>query len=248
MIWTTTPWTIPSNQALNVHPELDYALVQSERNGAPLLLILAADLVEACLARFGLQGKIIATCKGEALDLIKFHHPLAAADAAYDRLSPVYLGDYVTVDNGTGIVHSAPAYGIEDFISCKRHGMPDEDIISPVMGDGRFAPSLPLFGGMTIWEASKPICAALDQAGALFKLEMFDHSYMHCWRHKTPIIYRATSQWFASMDDTPSAGGKSLRETALQAIDETAFFPAWGKARLHGMIANRPDWTLSRQR
>jgi isoleucyl-tRNA synthetase len=248
VIWTTTPWTIPSNQALNVHPEVDYALVQSERNGAPLLLILAADLVEACLARFGLQGKIIATCKGEALDLIKFHHPLAAADAAYDRLSPVYLGDYVTVDNGTGIVHSAPAYGIEDFISCKRHGMPDEDIISPVMGDGRFAPSLPLFGGMTIWEASKPICAALEQAGALFKLEMFDHSYMHCWRHKTPIIYRATSQWFASMDDTPSAGGKSLRETALQAIDETAFFPAWGKARLHGMIANRPDWTLSRQR
>jgi isoleucyl-tRNA synthetase len=248
VIWTTTPWTIPSNQALNVHPEFDYALVQSERNGAPLLLLLASDLVETCLQRFGLQGKVVATCKGAALDLIKFRHPLAAADAAYDRLSPIYLGDYVTVDSGTGIVHSAPAYGIEDFISCKRHGMQDEDIIGPVMGDGRYVPSLPLFGGMTIWEASKPICAALEQTGALFKLEMFDHSYMHCWRHKTPIIYRATSQWFASMDNTPLAGGKSLRETALQAIDETTFFPAWGKARLHGMIANRPDWTLSRQR
>ena len=248
VIWTTTPWTIPSNQALNVHPEFDYALVRSERNGAPLLLILASDLVSSCLERFGLQGEIIATCKGEALDMIRFRHPLAAADAGYDRLSPIYLGDYVTADSGTGIVHSAPAYGIEDFISCKRHGMKDDDIISPVMGDGRYASTLPLFGGMTIWEASKPICSALEQAGSLFKLVMFDHSYMHCWRHKTPIIYRATSQWFASMDNTPAAGGKSLRETALEAIDQTAFFPAWGKARLHGMIANRPDWTLSRQR
>jgi isoleucyl-tRNA synthetase len=251
VIWTTTPWTIPSNQALNVHPEFDYALVRSERNGAPLLLILASELVESCLQRYGLQGEIIATCKGEALDMIKFRHPLAIADAAYDRLSPIYLGDYVTADSGTGIVHSAPAYGIEDFISCKRHGMTDADIISPVMGDGRFVPSLALFGGMTIWEASKPICDALQQAGSLFKLVMFEHSYMHCWRHKTPIIYRATSQWFASMDDTPKDGGAplpSLRQTALQAIDQTEFFPAWGKARLHGMIANRPDWTLSRQR
>ncbi|HEY4317259.1 MAG TPA: isoleucine--tRNA ligase [Herbaspirillum sp.] len=248
VIWTTTPWTIPSNQALNVHPEFDYALVRSERNGAPLLLILAADLVADCLQRYGLQGETIATCKGAALDLIKFRHPLAAADAGYDRLSPIYLGDYVTADSGTGIVHSAPAYGIEDFISCKHHGMRDDDIISPVMGDGRYASSLPLFGGMTIWEASKPICSALEQTGALFKLVMFDHSYMHCWRHKTPIIYRATSQWFASMDNTPADGGKSLREAALHAIDETAFYPAWGKARLHGMIANRPDWTLSRQR
>jgi isoleucyl-tRNA synthetase len=248
VIWTTTPWTIPSNQALNVHPEFDYALVRSERNGAPLLLILASDLVADCLQRFDLQGEVIATCKGVALDMIKFRHPLADADAGYDRLSPIYLGDYVTADSGTGIVHSAPAYGIEDFISCKRHGMQDDDIIGPVMGDGRFVPSLPLFGGMTIWEASKPICTALEQTGALFKLVMFEHSYMHCWRHKTPIIYRATSQWFASMDDTPHDGGKSLRQTALQAIDETAFFPAWGKARLHGMIANRPDWTLSRQR
>jgi len=248
VIWTTTPWTIPSNQALNVHPEVDYALVQTARNGAPLLLILAQDLVEDCLQRFGLEGKVIASCKGEALALINFKHPLAAADAGYDRLSPVYLGDYVTTDSGTGIVHSAPAYGIEDFISCKAHGMKDADIISPVMGDGKFASWLPFFAGMTIWEASKPICGKLEEVGALFKLVMFDHSYMHCWRHKTPIVYRATSQWFASMDNMPKDGHPSLRSTALQAIEETAFFPSWGKARLHGMIANRPDWTLSRQR
>nr|WP_211444213.1 isoleucine--tRNA ligase [Collimonas humicola] len=248
VIWTTTPWTIPSNQALNVHPEVDYALVQTARNGEPLLLILAQDLAADSLQRFGLEGSVIASCKGEALSLINFKHPLAAADPGYDRLSPVYLGDYVTTDSGTGIVHSAPAYGIEDFISCKAHGMKDDDIISPVMADGKFASWLPFFAGMTIWEASKPICNKLEEAGALFKLVMFDHSYMHCWRHKSPIIYRATSQWFASMDNLPKDGHGSLRATALQAIDETAFFPSWGKARLHGMIANRPDWTLSRQR
>jgi isoleucyl-tRNA synthetase len=126
--------------------------------------------------------------------------------------------------------------------------MKDDDILKPVMGDGRFASTLPLFGGMTIWEASKPICNALSEAGALFELKMFDHSYMHCWRHKTPIVYRATSQWFAGMDVTPKDGGKTLRETALAGIDDTKFFPEWGQARLHGMIANRPDWTLSRQR
>nr|WP_211474502.1 isoleucine--tRNA ligase [Collimonas humicola] len=248
VIWTTTPWTIPSNQALNVHPEVDYALVQTARNGEPLLLILAQDLAADSLQRFGLEGSVIASCKGEALSLINFKHPLAAADPGYDRLSPVYLGDYVTTDSGTGIVHSAPAYGIEDFISCKAHGMKDDDIISPVMADGKFASWLPFFAGMTIWEASKPICSKLEEAGALFKLVMFDHSYMHCWRHKSPIIYRATSQWFASIDNLPKDGHGSLRATALQAIDETAFFPSWGKARLHGMIANRPDWTLSRQR
>ncbi|MDO8652599.1 MAG: isoleucine--tRNA ligase [Undibacterium sp.] len=248
VIWTTTPWTIPSNQALNMHPEFTYALVQTVRDGAPLMLILAQDLVEASLANYGLEGTVIATCLGTDLSGIKFKHPLAEMDAGYDRFSPVYLGDYVTLESGTGIVHSAPAYGIEDYKSCKAHGMSDDAIISPVMGDGRFASWLPFFAGMTIWEASKPICDKLREAGALFSFKMFEHSYMHCWRHKTPIIYRATSQWFASMDNTPKDGGASLRETALKAIDETAFFPAWGQARLHGMIANRPDWTLSRQR
>ncbi len=248
VIWTTTPWTIPANQALNVHPEFDYALVETVRNGETILLLLAKDLVEDCLKRYGLEGKVIATTKGDALSLISFRHPLAATDPGYDRLSPIYLGDYVTLDTGTGIVHSSPAYGLDDFISCKAHGMKDDDILKPVMGDGKYASWLPFFAGMTIWEASKPICAKLEEVGSLFKLVMFDHSYMHCWRHKTPIIYRATSQWFAGMDLTPKDGGATLRETALRSIDETAFFPAWGKARLHGMIANRPDWTLSRQR
>lgn len=248
MIWTTTPWTVPSNQALNVHPDITYALVQTVRDGIPTLLILAQDLVESSLKNYGLEGQVLATCVGSALSMIEFKHPLAALDKGYDRVAPVYMGEYVTTESGTGVVHSAPAYGIEDYNSCKAHGMRDEDIISPVMGDGKYASWLPFFGGMTIWEASKPICDKLKEAGALFKLVMFDHSYMHCWRHKTPIIYRATSQWFARMDVTPKDGGSSLRETALAGIEATAFYPAWGKARLEGMIANRPDWTLSRQR
>jgi len=248
VIWTTTPWTIPSNQALNMHPEITYALVDTVRDGVPTLLILAQDLVESSLKNYGLEGKVLATCLGAALSLIEFKHPLANTDAGYDRVSPVYLGDYVSIDTGTGIVHSAPAYGIEDYASCKAHGLRDDDIISPVKGDGKFADWLPFFGGMTIWEASRPICDKLKEAGALFKLVMFDHSYMHCWRHKTPIIYRATSQWFARMDVTPKDGGATLRETALAAIAVTDFYPSWGKARLEGMIANRPDWTLSRQR
>ncbi|MDB5791923.1 MAG: isoleucine-tRNA ligase [Massilia sp.] len=248
VIWTTTPWTIPSNQALNVNPEVTYALVQAERDGQPLLLILARDLVESCLQRFKLEGQVIATTTGDKLEGMRFKHPMHAADPFYDRSSPVYLADYVTTESGTGVVHSAPAYGQEDFQSCKAHGMKDDEILKPVMGDGRFASSLPLFGGMTIWEASKPICSALTEAGALFELKMFDHSYMHCWRHKTPIVYRATSQWFAGMDITPKDGGPTLRETALAGIDKTEFFPDWGQARLHGMIENRPDWTLSRQR
>lgn len=248
VIWTTTPWTIPSNQALNVNPEVTYALVQTTRDGQPLLLILAQDLVESSLARFKLEGVTIATCQGEDLAGISFLHPLHAADTFYNRLSPMYLADYVTTESGTGVVHSAPAYGLDDFISCKAHGMADDQILTPVMGDGKFIPALPLFGGMTIWEASKPICNALRDAGALFEVKMFDHSYMHCWRHKSPIIYRATSQWFAGMDIKPNDGGASLRETALKGIADTKFFPDWGQARLHGMIANRPDWTLSRQR
>ena len=248
VIWTTTPWTIPSNQALNVHPEVTYALVKAERNGKTVLLIIAKDLVESVLERYKLQGETVAETVGAKLENIRFKHPLHAADPFYDRTSPVYPADYVTTDSGTGVVHSAPAYGLEDFQSCKAHGMPDEAILKPVMGDGRYASTLPRFGGMTIWEASKPICNALSEAGALFELKMFDHSYMHCWRHKTPIIYRATSQWFAGMDLTPKDGGATLRETALAGITETRFFPEWGQARLQGMIANRPDWTLSRQR
>jgi len=249
VIWTTTPWTIPSNQALNIHPEFEYALVEvtpAPATGA--LLILATDRVDACLKEWGLEGVILARCAGSALDQVTFEHPLAAFAEGYRRVAPVYLGDYVTLDTGTGVVHSAPAYGVEDFLSCKAHGMKDADIINPVMGDGKFASSLPGFGGMTIWEANPNIVEALSAVGTLLKQEPHTHSYMHCWRHKTPIIYRATSQWFAGMDVQPKDGGQTLRQSALAAIDATAFYPAWGRARLHSMIANRPDWTLSRQR
>ena len=249
VIWTTTPWTIPSNQALNVHPEFDYALVRtSVANAFGSLLLLARDRVEACLLAWDMEGEIIATCKGAALDHIAFHHPLAKVDPGYNRLSPIYLGDYVTLDTGTGIVHSAPAYGVEDFVSCKANGMKDADIISPVMGNGHYASTLPLFGELKIWDANPKIVETLEAAGTLLKVEKLRHSYMHCWRHKTPIIYRATSHWFAGMDVQPHEGHGTLRERALAGIEATNFFPAWGKARLHSMIAHRPDWTLSRQR
>ena len=238
VIWTTTPWTIPSNQALNVHPEFDYALVDTPRG----LLILATDRVATCLQQYGLEGTVVATCKGAALDHIVFAHPF------YPRVSPVYLGDYVTLEQGTGVVHSAPAYGIEDFVSCKANGLKDDDIINPVTGDGTYASSEPLYAGLSIWDANPKVVETLREAGALFRAERFSHSYMHCWRHKTPIIYRATSQWFAGMDRLPKDGGPTLRETAVAAVDATRFFPHWGKSRLHSMIANRPDWTLSRQR
>ena len=243
VIWTTTPWTLPANQALNAHPEFVYQLVQTERG----LLILAAELATTCLDRYGAkQRDVLGTCKGAALERIHFKHPF------YDRLSPVYLGDYVTLDTGTGIVHSAPAYGVEDFQSCRRYGMKDDEILTPVLGDGKFVSSLPLFGGMMIWKANPRIIEKLAENGVLLHQEAYRHSYMHCWRHKTKIVLRATVQWFAGMDEVPGYRGvkpaESLRATALRGIEATQFYPEWGKARLHGMIANRPDWTLSRQR
>jgi isoleucyl-tRNA synthetase len=242
VIWTTTPWTIPANQALNVHPDVDYALVQTPRGH----LVLAQERVTACLARFGVEGRVVATAHGRALEHIAFRHPF------YDRASPIYLAEFVTLEQGTGIVHSSPAYGIDDFVSCRRYGMRDEEILNPVQGDGRYAASLPFFGGLSIWDANPKIVDRLRDVDALLHVEKFPHSYMHCWRHKTPIIYRATTQWFAGMDDVPGYRGvkpaEPLRETALRGVENTAFYPAWGKARLFGMIANRPDWTLSRQR
>lgn len=196
VIWTTTPWTIPANQALNLHPEVVYALVDTERG----LLIIAEERVAACMEDFKLTGRVVATTRGENLANLRFHHPLASAHPGYKRTSPVYLGDYVTTDTGTGVVHSSPAYGVEDFVSCKSHGMTDSDIINPVMGDGRYIESLPLFGGLSIWDANPKVVEALAAAGTLLRNEKYTHSYMHCWRHKTPIIYRATSQWFAGME------------------------------------------------
>jgi len=266
VVWTTTPWTLPANQALNVHPEIDYALLETDRG----LLIVADAMLAAgeipeateeefdalamprLLARYGVKvWKCIGKAKGRSLEHIRFRHPF------YERDAPVYLGDYVTLDAGTGIVHSAPAYGVEDFESCRRYGMKDDEILAPVTGEGRFAASLPLFGGLSIWDANAKIVRLMQEKGVLFAVDWkHAHSYMHCWRHKTPVILRATVQWFAGMDEVPGYGGaggvtrpaETLRATALRGIEATEFFPAWGKARLHGMIANRPDWTLSRAR
>ena len=249
VIWTTTAWTIPANQALNLNPELEYALVQTERG----LLVLAAVLVDKCMERFKLQGKVLATVKGEKLGLIHFKHPLYDVDAGYRRLSPVYLADYATAEDGTGIVHSAPAYGVDDFNSCVAHGMKYEDILNPVQGNGAYAADFPLFGGLNIWKAVPVVLEALRNAGRLFATQDITHSYPHCWRHKTPVIYRAAAQWFVRMDDgegifTKDKAPQTLRQMALAAIEETSFYPENGKARLRDMIANRPDWCISRQR
>ncbi|HTO19470.1 MAG TPA: isoleucine--tRNA ligase [Pseudomonas sp.] len=237
VIWTTTPWTIPANQALNVHPDFIYALVDT----GDKLLVLAEELVESCLQRYELDGTIIARTEGAKLELIRFRHPF------YERFAPVYLADYVETGAGTGIVHSAPAYGEDDFRSCKHYGMSNDDILSPVQSNGVYVADLPFFGGQFIWKANPAIVDKLREVGALLKHTAIQHSYMHCWRHKTPLIYRATAQWFVGMDKVV-ADGSSLRARALDAIEQTQFVPAWGQARLHGMIAGRPDWCISRQR
>jgi isoleucyl-tRNA synthetase len=253
VIWTTTAWTIPANQALNLNPALDYSLVDTERG----LLILAASLVEACLLRYGLTGSVLATVLGEKLGGLNFHHPLAAVDPGYDRLSPVYLADYATADDGTGLVHSSPAYGLDDFNSCVAHGLSTDDILNPVQGNGSYAADFALFGGLNIWKAVPTILEALKAAGRLLATETISHSYPHCWRHKSPVIYRAAAQWFIRMDEATAAtqgvftkdkAPKTLREMALDAIAHTSFYPENGQARLRDMIANRPDWCISRQR
>jgi isoleucyl-tRNA synthetase len=254
VIWTTTAWTIPANQALNLNPEIVYALVDTPRG----LLVLAETLVEKCLERYQLTGSVLATVKGEALGLIRFKHPLydvtdANGNAGYQRFSPVYLADYATADDGTGIVHSSPAYGVDDFNSCVAHGIAYDDILNPVQGNGSYAPDFPLFGGLNIWKAVPQIIETLRSAGRLFATHDITHSYPHCWRHKSPVIYRAAAQWFIRMDEgegvfTKDKAPHTLRQTALDAIEQTSFFPENGKSRLRDMIAGRPDWCISRQR
>ena len=249
VIWTTTAWTIPANQALNLNPELNYALVDTERG----YFVCAESLVEKCLERWQLSGKAVATCKGQSLDLIEFHHPLSHVDAAYKRTAPVYLADYATDADGTGIVHSAPAYGVDDFNSCVAHGLKYDDILNPVQGNGAYAADFALFGGQHIWKAVPVILEALKNAGRLMATHGITHSYPHCWRHKTPVIYRAAAQWFVRMDEgegvfTQDKAPKTLRQLALDAIEQTKFYPENGKTRLRDMIANRPDWCISRQR
>ena len=249
VIWTTTAWTIPANQALNLNPELTYALVDTERG----LLVLAESLVEKCMERYQLTGTVVATTVGKNLGGLNFKHPLAHVHAGYDRLSPIYLADYATADDGTGLVHSSPAYGVEDFNSCVAHGMAYDDILNPVQGNGAYEAELPLFGGQHIWKACPVIIEALREAGRLMCTLDITHSYPHCWRHKTPVIYRAAAQWFIRMDEgegvfTKDKAPKSLRQLALDAIEETSFYPENGKTRLRDMIAGRPDWCISRQR
>ena len=249
VIWTTTAWTIPANQALNAHPELSYALVDTPKG----CLVLAETLMDKCLERFGLTGTVLATAKGAQLGGLNFRHPLYEADAGYRRLSPVYLAEYVSDADGTGLVHSSPAYGVDDFNSCIAHGMKYTDILNPVQGTGAYAPEFPLFGGQHIWKAIPAILDALKLAGRLMSTVGITHSYPHCWRHKTPVIYRAAAQWFIRMDEgegvfTKDKAPKTLRQLALDAIEQTRFYPENGKTRLRDMIAGRPDWCISRQR
>ena len=255
VIWTTTAWTIPANQALNLNPEIEYALVDTPRG----FLVLASPLVEKALVRYALDGSVIATVKGEALAGLQFRHPLhdvpdaGTGTYSYRRRAPVLLADYATADDGTGIVHSSPAYGVDDFNSCVANGVAIDDILNPVQANGVYVDELPLFGGQFIWKAAPAIVEALKSAGRLMATTEITHSYPHCWRHKTPVIYRAAAQWFIRMDEgegvfTKDKAPKTLRQLALDAIEQTGFYPENGKVRLRDMIAGRPDWCISRQR
>jgi isoleucyl-tRNA synthetase len=241
VIWTTTPWTLLGNQAIAAGAEVEYDLVETERGA----LILAAPLREACLARYGLAAKaILGRASGAALEGLKFRHPFIAREV------PMVLAAHVTVESGTGLVHTAPAHGVEDFEVGTKYGLP---LDQPVDDHGRFKPSVPHFAGLGVREAEKPIIELLEKNGALLHQEPFRHSYPHCWRHRTPIIFRATTQWFIGMDKPaylglPGTDGHTLREIAIHAINNTRFYPEWGRSRLAAMINTRPDWTLSRQR
>jgi len=236
VIWTTTPWTLPANQAVCVHPELDYSLVRTDH----AWLILATELVQTCLARYELAGSVVASCKGQTLEHLVLQHPFAS------RKVPIICGKHVTLEAGTGLVHTAPAHGLDDYFVGQQYNLPDD---SPVGGDGKFADSTPLVGGQLVWKANGHIISAMQESGHLLHVETIEHSYPHCWRHKTPIIFRATPQWFIGMGPVEgSSDKKPLRELALAAVESTRFYPAWGRARLEAMIKNRPDWCVSRQR
>ena len=233
MIWTTTPWTLPANEAVTLRSDLEYACVVVERNGATEALLLADGLLAACLTRYGLAGQVLGRCSGAALEGLMLEHPWLAKQV------PVILGDHVTLEAGTGAVHTAPAHGQEDFAVGKLYGLP---VVNPVGPDGRFAPGTELVAGLKVDAAGPVIVAQLLERGRLLHQEPHPHSYPHCWRHKTPLIFRATSQWFISMDS------RGLRAGALRDIKQVKWTPEWGEARITGMIDNRPDWCLSRQR
>ena len=233
-IWTTTPWTLPANRAVAVHPQFDYALVEFDSGGGVERLVLASELVDAVMKSLGVvEWASIATVKGAALEHMLLRHPF------YDRQVPVVLGEHVTLDAGTGAVHTAPGHGLDDYIVGRRYGL---EIDNPVGGDGRFLPSTPLFAGEQVFDANAHVIKVLLEKGRLLKDEPYHHSYPHCWRHKTPVIFRATPQWFISMEQA------GLRKGALEAIAHVDWMPGWGEQRISGMIAGRPDWCVSRQR
>jgi isoleucyl-tRNA synthetase len=230
VIWTTTPWTLPANQAVAVGPEFKYSLVDAGSE----LLVLATELADKVLARAGVtDSKRIAEVAGSALEGLLLAHPF------YDRTVPVILGDHVTLDAGTGAVHTAPGHGQEDYVVGMKYKLAVEN---PVGSDGRFVAGTPLFEGERVFDANKHVIAVLTERGRLLKEESLRHSYPHCWRHKTPVIFRATAQWFISMEQA------GLRKSALREIGKVKWMPAWGEGRIGNMIADRPDWCISRQR
>jgi isoleucyl-tRNA synthetase len=243
VIWTTTPWTLPANQAVALHAEFDYVLVQAQRAapeapagqaGEAELIVVAAELAAAVLQRAGLEDAVeFGRAKGAALEGLQLRHPF------YDRTVPVILGEHVTLESGTGAVHTAPGHGQEDFVVGKRYGLA---VDNPVGNDGRFLSSTPMFAGEKVFDANKHIVDVLEEHAALLHHEPFRHSYPHCWRHKTPVIFRATPQWFVSMEQA------GLRKAALDEIGKVEWTPAWGEQRIFSMIEGRPDWCISRQR
>lgn len=241
VIWTTTPWTLPANQAVSVHPELDYDLIQTGKG----LLVLANALASATLARYGeTEFSVLATCKGLALKHLQLQHPFD------NRQVPVICGDHVTTETGTGLVHTAAAHGNDDWL-VMRANFPEQKPRVLIGGDGKFFSSelveFAAIRGLTRQDANKVILAAMQESGHLLASARLNHSFPHCWRHKTPLMQLATHQWFIGMN-AQDINGKALREHANKAVDETEFFPSWGRARLEAMIKNRPDWCVSRQR
>jgi isoleucyl-tRNA synthetase len=234
VIWTTTPWTLLANEAVSVNAEFRYVAVAVERAGRREILVLAADLKDACLQRYQLtQLEQLAEFPGRALERLQLSHPWLA------RKVPVILGEHVTLEAGTGAVHTAPAHGQEDYVVGTRYHLP---VVNPVGPDGRFLPETPLVAGLRVDKAEAVIIAQLAESGTLLHQQPLRHSYPHCWRHKSPLIFRATPQWFISMDR------QKLREHTLRDIKSVRWTPAWGEQRITSMIEHRPDWCLSRQR
>ncbi len=231
VIWTTTPWTLPANRAVSLNAEFEYVLVQVEGQA----LILAKDLVESVMKRAGItEWTVLGTAKGADLELMRFKHPFLDFDV------PAILGEHVTLDAGTGAVHTAPGHGPDDYVIGQKYGL---EVANPVGPDGCYLPGTYVgLDGVQVFKANDLIVNILRDKGALLHVEKLLHSYPHCWRHKTPIIFRATPQWFISMDQ------KGLREQSLKEIKSVQWIPDWGQARIESMVANRPDWCISRQR